>query len=376
MLKDIVKNLWYSFVSRKMWETCNTDCFGRNIGYTFILAEFRSLGFPMALVLYLVLTAGAYCDRYASSLEDSVALLLPLLFPVIMVYTHIGDLFDKSKPNALYYAKIRISKRDKQAPKNNMEKLAKKLGCPHGQGMGNIIVHNVRPGALGDGEKNRENPLAVGAVADGKDILEGAGKAGKREGVQKNIIAVAENSCADQVKNDAGGKGDSFSQAAGRMEAPALESALASDKKYLSNNDCDACNLEHGKRNLILIAKCYFSGWFVKGRKGGNMPEFVDDGRSRDRKKCAKDKIYDMLDIVQDRHLWAEHNRLDKAMLYLTIPVWAPMALISGGFRAADPHQANNSRLRYYFEEAYFFSSAGAAFLLTVKAYLKWKGVF
>lgn len=353
MLIDIIKNLWYSFVSRKIWERNNIDGFGYTVGYEFLLTGYRSIGFPMVMTICFVITAQAY-NLSNFSLLDYVIISMP----VIEIYIYLDSLIEKSKPTALYYVKMKLKIiQQKQNSSHNIEKSVKKISYPFGQGVGNINIHNIRSCFFDSSKNNGENSLTIGTVADKENILNSAGKANKGKGVQKNIVAVIKNGGTDQVQKNAGGKDGGLFKAAGRMEAPTLETTLASDKEELSNNDCNACNLEYGKRNLILIAKCYLSARLVKGGKGNGLPEFVDNSCNWDRKKCAQDKIYDILGIIQDKHLWAEHNRFNRMMIYSTSPLWVPIALISGGFRVADRYNANKGWLRDFFEKSIFFPS-------------------
>lgn len=363
MIRDIVKNLWYSYISRKMWETESTDCFGSKIGYSFCGSpEFRFRVMPLFLLSWVVLGIIGCGLAGASRLFFAVAILI-----IPNGICHVVDyLIEKGKPAALYYAKARLGNvRKKQSEEYNIKKDIKKCCYPLTQRVRDIYIHNIWFCFIKDGLDNGEDFLAVGSVADGESVLKGTGKVGERESIQKNVVTLVEKCGTEQVCKNTGRENDNFSGTFGRIETPALEGAFTADKEGLGNNDCYTCYFKNGNCRLIFLAKCYFSGWFVKDSKSDSVSKFVDCGCQRDRKKCAQQKICDILDILQDNHLWGEYNRFDKVLLFLTGLLWVPMALINGGFRAAYPY-GNESRLRSFFEEVYFFSFvSGVCALIT-----------
>lgn len=367
MFLSVIKNLWYSYVSRKMWETGNTDCFGNKVSYSFIdFPEFRFRVMPFFLCTWAVLGT-LICD-----LTTHIGRFL--LFGVIMAVPYevcflVDYLIQKSKPRALFYAKKRLGVMQGKNNEYKVEEPSKESCCFLTQRARNINIYDVRFCLFGNGTEDGKNSLTVSIVADGKNILKGTSKTGERKGIQENIVDTVKNDGTKQIYTDTGKKDGGFFEIAGCMETPALEGAFTTSKEWLSNDDCYTCNFKNGKCGLISFTKCYLSGWFVKDSKGNNVSEFVDCSCQGDRKKCAQQKIYDFLGILQDDHLWAEYNCFERVLLFLTSPLWVPMALINGGFRAADPYK-KEERLRSFFEEVYFFSFMSVVCILIIMLFM------
>lgn len=352
MIRDIAKNLWYSYISRKMWETENTDCFGNRVGYSFIDSpEFRFRVMPLFLVSWAALGFMACGLAGISRLFFAVA----IMFVPSGICLVVDCLIEKGKPKALYYAKEKLSKvQKKQSEEHEKEKDIKESCCFLAQRIRNIHINNVQFLFFKGGPNNEKDLLAVGPVGDGENVMKSACNVDERKGVQESAVAAVKSGGAGQVCDNASKIDDSFSETAKRVETPALKNTFGTRKERFSNNNCCACNFENSKSSFILLAKCYLSGWFIKDNEGNSMSKFMDDGRQRNRKECTQKKIYDFLGVLQDDHLWSEYNRFDRILLFFTAPLWMPMALINGGFRAANPY-GNEKWLNSLFEEIYFF---------------------
>ncbi len=361
-LRDIVGNLWYCYVSRKMWEMDCTDCFGQRVGYSFFeCPEFRFRLMPMVLSFWAAFgVLWCRCSGFGKYLLAGAIMAVPYLMCHVVDY-----LIQKSKPTALYYAKMKLGKvQPGQGEEPEVEKNTKESCCSFAKRVGNKKVHSVRPCSLEDGLDDGEDFFAVGSVAGRKRVLKGAGEAGEGKGVQKSVVALAEKSGAGEVCEDAGGEDSGLFQAVGRAEASALKGAFAAEEEKLSDDHCRACNLENGDCRLLFLAKRHLSGRPVEDGEGDGVRELVHGGARRNGKERAQEKICDCLGVLQDDHLWTEFGRLGRVLLLLTAPLWVPMALISGGFRAAAPFGSEGC-LRSFFEETYFFSFvSGVCFLV------------
>lgn len=346
--RDIVGNLWYCYVSRKMWEAGGTAPFWR-------LCALPLVGFFWAVL------AAPVCDLPPALAFLRTGLIVGLS---LAMWLTIDLLFEKSKPAALYYAKARLKVQERNKTNGDKEKAAKEDDRPPVQRAGNIGIGNVGSHSLKGGADNAEESFAVGLVARVESVGEGAESAGVGEGVQEGAVGAVERHGTGQVREDACGEGRGLSEVAGRAEAPALEGARAASEENLGHDHCRACDFEEGNRRLLLLAKRHLSGWPVEDGEGDGVRELVHGGAERNGKKRAQEKICDFLDMLQDDHLWTEFGRLGRVLLLLTAPLWVPMALISGGFRAAAPF-GSEGRLRSFFEETYFFSFvSGVCFLV------------
>ncbi|MCL6478978.1 MAG: hypothetical protein K6T65_11270 [Peptococcaceae bacterium] len=355
-MRDIMVNLWYSYLSRRLWETPKGNYgISPHYKYNFALFSYIMAFICIELINYYMFTIKGYLFEELINkgvfffVKETWFILISFL--LIIYYFLILDEFILTGTTVKRwfverYAKMRIKKETIKKQSENKCCYSNDSEIPYlsgGESVANYSFGNVRRRCLEKTKQKICKLLTIAFVADRKNIYNSPRDIKKRECEQKQHTAVIagdnsekqEKKSENKIKDYSAGVYQEFREIVNRTKPTTLETAPTPDRKSLGDGNSGKENSESNEKSFICVSNDYFCRRPVKQNEEKNMTQLMDKQGDDIGNKCKKDNAYSKYRIIQSKDLLSEYNKKEKILLCVTSTVWVPLALIDGGLRPA-----------------------------------------
>lgn len=355
-MKNILVNLWYSYLSRRLWETPKGS-YGiiPHYEYNYTLFSYMIAFVCVGSVKHFLFTIkGHVFDELINKgmlffFQETWFIFISFLL-VIYYFIILNEfILTGTTVKRWYVEQYAKMKTKKEAIKEQSENKSRKgnifkiFNLFRRKGIVNYSFGNIRRCCL---EKTRQQIckfFSVTCVTDRKNVSNSPRniKKGEYEQKQYNVVIHGSNGKKpekdgeNKIKDYPAGVYQEFGEIVSRTQPPALEAALTPNRKSPGDENFSEENGKLNQTAFFGVTNNYFCRGAVKQDKEKNMAQFMNKQGGDIGRKCKQDSAYSKSRVIQNKDLLSEYTRKERMLLWATVTVWAPLALIDGGLRPA-----------------------------------------